>query len=121
MKFNIQDRIFADADESSMLIVLENLLGNAWKFTSEKSDTCIELGLQDLQGENVYSIKNNLVGFNTNYAKKLFELIQRLLTLSEFQCTSIGLTSIQRIIHKHICRIRAKSEPEKVAAFYFTL
>ncbi len=116
-----QDGIFVIAYESSMLIVLENLLGNAWKFTSKQSDTCIEFGQLDQQGEKVYFVKDNGVGFNMNYAKKLFGLFQRLHTLNEFPGTGIELATVQRIIHKHGDRVWAESKPEKGAAFYFTL
>jgi PAS domain S-box-containing protein len=102
-------------------IVLNNLLGNAWKFSSQEAQTKIEVGRTVIDGENVFFVRDNGVGFNMAYSDKLFGAFQRLHGVNEFPGTGIGLATVQRIINRHGGRIWAESEVGKGAVFYFTL
>jgi len=106
------------ADPGLMRIMLENLLGNAFKFTGKTPQARIEVG-RDGGGE--LFVRDNGAGFNPAYADKLFTPFQRLHTQSEFEGTGIGLAIVSRIVNRHGGVVRAEGEPGKGAAFYFTL
>ena len=101
--------------------LLENLLGNAWKFTSKVPAARIELGAMTAAGEQVFFVRDNGAGFDMAHANKLFAPFQRLHTLAEFQGTGIGLATAQRIVHRHGGRIWADGRVGAGATFYFTL
>jgi light-regulated signal transduction histidine kinase (bacteriophytochrome) len=112
----------ARGDERLMLAALENLLGNAWKFTSRRKLARIELGaISAAEGKTVLFIRDNGAGFSMDHADKLFHAFQRLHTVQEFPGNGIGLATVQRIIHRHGGKVWAESEVEKGATFYFTL
>jgi PAS domain S-box-containing protein len=111
----------AHGDPGLLRIVLENLLGNAWKFTARADRPGIEVGLEERQGEPAYCVRDNGAGFDMKYAGKLFGAFQRLHAAAEFEGTGIGLSIVQRIVARHGGRIAAEGEPGKGAAFYFTL
>jgi light-regulated signal transduction histidine kinase (bacteriophytochrome) len=100
---------------------LENLISNAWKFTSKHANARIEFGKQQQEGEEVYIIRDDGAGFDMNYAGKIFGAFQRLHTDTEFPGTGIGLATVQRIIHRHGGKVWAEGEVEKGATFYFTI
>jgi len=102
-------------------IALENLLGNAWKFTGQRVQGRIEFGMTLQNGVPVYYVKDNGAGFDMAYVDKLFGAFQRLHDASEFPGTGIGLATVQRIIHKHGGRIWAEGAVDRGATFYFTL
>jgi light-regulated signal transduction histidine kinase (bacteriophytochrome) len=104
-----------------MRIVLENLMNNAWKFTDKNDEACIEIGSEVKNGETVYSIRDNGVGFDMAYASKLFSPFQRLHGINEFPGTGIGLATVQRIIHRHGGRIWAEATEGEGATFFFVL
>jgi light-regulated signal transduction histidine kinase (bacteriophytochrome) len=108
-------------DQRLLRIVLENLLGNAWKFTSKINEPEIEFGTTEQEGKNTYFVRDNGVGFNMSYADKLFLPFQRLHSSTEYAGTGIGLASVQRVIKRHGGRIWAEGKPDKGATFYFTL
>ncbi len=113
--------IFAEADEHLIRIALFNLLENAWKFSTKSPEAHIAFGV-DRQGvDPVYFIRDNGVGFDLSRAGKLFSAFQRFHRAEEFSGTGIGLSTVQRIIHRHGGRIWAKSQPNQGATFYFTL
>jgi len=117
----IQPGLIVWGDGRLLHIVLDNLLGNAWKFTSKRPDAKIEFGMKILNDEPVYFVRDNGAGFDMAYAEKLFGAFQRLHDTNEFPGTGIGLATAQRIIHKHGGRVWAESKVEQGAAFYFTL
>lgn len=120
-EIKIQPSITCCADKNLITIVLQNLLDNAWKYSRKKNHTVIEFGMQDLDRNIVYFIKDNGVGFDMNYAGNLFKAFQRLHSSEEFEGTGIGLATVHRIIERHGGDIWADSKENKGTTFYFTL
>lgn len=112
-------------DAGLLGVAMENLLGNAWKYTSKEAAAKIEFGLVDggKEGgkENVYFVRDNGAGFDPAYADRLFQPFQRLHIQSEFPGTGIGLTTVARIIARHGGRIWAEGNVQRGATFYFTV
>jgi PAS domain S-box-containing protein len=122
VKLILTDGMRAQGDERLIQAVLENLLGNAWKFTSRKKEANIEFGLRAEAGqEAVFFVRDNGAGFNMDHADKLFHAFQRLHSIQEFPGNGIGLATVQRIIHRHGGKVWAEGEEGKGATFYFTL
>jgi signal transduction histidine kinase len=121
IEFRIEDRLEARADPRLVQVVLENLFGNACKFTSKRSSACVEFGRLRHNGSYAYFVRDNGAGFDSAYATRLFGAFQRLHAASEFPGTGIGLATVQRIIHRHGGEIWAEGAVEKGATFYFTL
>ncbi len=108
-------------DRQLVTVLLENLLGNAWKFTSKQSAARLEVGSETRGGETVFVVRDNGAGFDMKYANKLFTPFQRLHAASEFQGTGIGLATVQRVIARHGGRIWAEAAVGRGASFFFTL
>jgi len=119
--FVIAPNLVANADRGLLEVVLENLLGNAWKFTSKHPNARIELGVQHHAKPAIYFVRDNGAGFDMKYADKLFSAFQRLHYESDFPGTGIGLATVQQIIHRHGGRVWAESEVGRGATFYFVL
>ena len=120
--FTIQPGVIADADRSLIRAVLQNLLENAWKFTSRRGEASIEFGTEPAEGDATCCyVRDNGAGFNQDYADKLFQPFERLHSAEEFPGSGIGLASVQRIIRRHGGRIWAESAVGEGATFYFTL
>ncbi|BCB28669.1 hypothetical protein SKTS_35550 [Sulfurimicrobium lacus] len=117
----IQDGIMVQADSRLIKVVLENLLGNAWKFTARQIEPRIEFGMIEREAEKVIFVRDNGAGFDMQYAGKLFGAFQRLHAVDEFEGTGIGLATVQRIIHRHGGRVWAEGQSGAGAVFYFTL
>ncbi|PWB50695.1 MAG: hypothetical protein C3F06_11545 [Candidatus Methanoperedenaceae archaeon] len=121
VEFIIQEGIKAKGDSQMLRIVLDNLLGNAWKFTSKHPTAKIEFKEKEIEGKTVYFVRDDGAGFEKEYAGKLFMAFQRLHTQDQFPGIGIGLATVQRIIHRHGGKVWAQGDVEKGAAFYFTL
>ena len=121
VEFVIAPDLYAFGDRNLLGLVFQNLLGNAFKFTSKSQSARIEFGLEMQNGEPVYFIRDNGSGFDMKYVDKLFKPFQRLHSDKEYSGTGIGLATVQKIILRHGGRIRAEGEINKGATFYFTL
>jgi len=121
VKFIIAQNVKAYGDSHLLRIVLENLLSNAWKFTSKHKNAVIEFGAKESDGKRVYFVRDDGAGFDMAYVDKLFVPFQRLHEQDEFEGTGIGLATVQRIVHRHGGMVWAEGEVEKGATFYFTL
>jgi len=119
--FIIQEGIKVQGDSHLLRIVLENLIGNSWKFTSKHANARIEFGMQQQNNLATYFIRDDGAGFDMNYAQKLFGAFQRLHTTTEFPGTGIGLATVQRVIRRHGGRVWAEGKIEKGTTFYFTI
>jgi two-component system NtrC family sensor kinase len=117
----IQERLLADADAGLVRIVFDNLLGNAWKFTSKTAAPRIEVDAQWEAGTATFGVRDNGAGFSMEYAESLFRPFQRLHSEADFPGTGIGLATVHRIIDRHGGRIWAESEIDRGTAFFFTL
>jgi signal transduction histidine kinase len=120
-EITIEPGLRAWADPTLLRVVLENLLGNAWKFTAKRAVTQIALRRQDSSGAPVFSVADNGAGFDPAHAGQLFSPFQRLHPASEFPGTGIGLATVQRILQRHGGRAWADAQPGQGATFYFTL
>ena len=121
VEFVIAGRLMVKGDERLLKIVLENLLGNAWKFTGNNPKAKIEFGVTQVDGRSAYFVRDNGAGFDMAYANKLFGAFQRLHAPSEFPGSGIGLATVQRIIHRHGGQVWAEGAVGQGATFYFTL
>jgi light-regulated signal transduction histidine kinase (bacteriophytochrome) len=117
----ISPRLQAEGDSRLMRVVLENLIGNAWKFTSKRESAQIEFGATQSNGTKAFFVRDNGAGFDQAHADRLFGAFQRLHGMNEFPGTGIGLATVQRIIHRHGGRVWAEGEVNKGATIYFTL
>ena len=121
-EIHIQDAMVATGDWRLLGVVMQNLLSNAWKFTSKRELTRIDIGsATNTDNETVYFVKDNGVGFDMAYAEKLFGTFERLHSPSDFEGTGIGLATVKRVIGRHDGRVWAESKVDDGAVFYFTL
>jgi PAS domain S-box-containing protein len=118
-QFRVAEGIRAYADEALLRVVLEHLIGNAWKFTRTREAAEIEVGLAP--GDAVYFVRDNGVGFESSKAGQLFNAFERLHSPDEFEGTGIGLATVRRLIHRHGGRVWAKGDEGLGAAIFFTL
>jgi signal transduction histidine kinase len=119
-EFAIREDAVVTGDSTLLRVVIDNLLGNAWKYTSSRTRARIEFGWCEESGERVYFVKDNGVGFDPASAARLFQPFHRLHTAADFPGTGIGLATVQRIIRRNGGRIWAQSAVGQGAAFYFT-
>lgn len=119
--FSCPEELVVEGDPVLLRAMLENLLGNAWKFTANKEQATIEIGAIDEPEQRVFFVRDNGAGFDMSYADRLFGAFQRLHSTSEFEGTGIGLATVRRIVHRHGGRIWAEGEVGNGAAFFWTL
>ena len=122
VSIEVEDGLQAYGDGRLIRSMMENLLGNAWKFTSKQAEARICVGQNlDAAGLPVFFVKDNGAGFDMAYVEKLFVAFQRLHTESEFPGTGVGLATVSRVVGRHGGRLWAESATEKGATFFFTL
>jgi PAS domain S-box-containing protein len=121
VRFSIADGLEATGDPRYLKVVLENLMGNAWKFTARHPEAHIEIGVVERDGRAAYFVRDDGAGFDMAYAGKLFGAFQRLHEGGQFEGTGIGLATVARIIARHGGRLWAEAAVEKGATFYFAL
>ncbi len=111
----------ANGDTPLVRVALQNLLGNAWKFTSKRPDAKIEFGVLNSNGNRAYYVRDNGAGFDQTYAARLFGAFQRLHSMQEFPGTGVGLATVQRIVHRHGGKVWAEGAVNQGVTVYFTL
>src|SRR5258708_1982022 len=121
IELRIEDGLKTTADPGLLRVVLENLLSNAWKFTSKRESAHIAFGMARGNGTPAYFVRDDGVGFDPAYADRLFGAFQRLHATTEFAGTGVGLATVQRIVHRHGGHIWAESAVGQGATFYFTM
>ena len=121
VEITIQDQLLAYVDPALASVLLDNLLGNAWKFTGKKAEAQIAVGSLEIDGEQVFYVRDNGAGFQMAYAQKLFAPFQRLHSKHEFSGTGIGLATVQRVVSRHGGRIWAEGVPDAGATFFFSI
>lgn len=121
VSFYVKEYMIEIADRNLLQIALQNLLGNAWKYSRNQEMATIEFGSYKKEEQTIYYVRDNGVGFDMRYVDKLFGAFQRLHAVTEFEGTGIGLATVQRIIRRHHGNIWAESEVNKGSTFYFTL
>jgi signal transduction histidine kinase len=120
VRIEIAEGLEVTADPKLMRIALENLLGNAWKFTAKRSEATIELGSTNEGAKTTYFVRDNGAGFDMAYVGKLFTPFQRLHSIEEYPGTGIGLGTVQRIMNRHGGRVWAEGQVDRGAAFHFS-
>jgi signal transduction histidine kinase len=121
VEVEIAPGLVADGDPTLLRLVLENLLGNAWKYSARNPAARIALRAEARDGRRVYSVVDNGAGFDMRNADRLFGAFQRLHSASDFPGTGVGLASVKRIVRRHGGDVWAEAEPGRGARFYFTL
>ncbi|MDY6893525.1 MAG: ATP-binding protein, partial [Chloroflexota bacterium] len=121
VSFVIAEGLTVTGDARLLRVVLENLLGNAWKFTGKNNHARIEFGMIENEDSPVYFVRDDGAGFDMTYVDTMFGAFQRLHSVTEFEGTGIGLATVQRIIHRHGGRIWAEGAVGQGATFYFIL
>jgi len=121
VEFLVEEKLVADADPRLLRVVLENLLGNAWKYTAKRAVARVEFGSEGDGGTRTYYVRDDGVGFDMRYAGKLFAPFQRLHRDEEFTGSGIGLATVQRVVGRHGGRVWAEAAPDAGATFRFTL
>lgn len=121
IELTVEPKLRANADARLLAAALENLLGNAVKFTSKRSLARIEVGVTEIDGDSAFFVRDNGAGFDMAYANKLFGAFQRLHAVQDYEGTGIGLATVQRIVSRHGGRVWPEAKLDEGACFYFTL
>ena len=121
VSLKISPNLKAEGDARLIRVALQNLIGNAWKFTSKRQESEIEFSETSLNGDRTYFVRDNGAGFDQAYASRLFGAFQRLHAVTEFPGTGIGLATVQRIVHRHGGKVWAEGTVDRGATVYFTL
>jgi len=120
-EFRVEEGMVAEADPTLVRRVLDNLMGNALKYSAKVEHPCIEVGVMPATNPAVFYVRDNGAGFDMHHADKLFGLFQRLHSAKEFPGTGVGLAGVKNIISRHEGRVWAEAQPGQGACFYFTL
>jgi light-regulated signal transduction histidine kinase (bacteriophytochrome) len=118
---DVSDGLSVRADPGLVRVIMDNLLGNAWKFTSKTTDARIEVGRTERDGAAAFYVKDNGAGFDVEHAERLFSPFQRFHKRSDFDGTGIGLATVSRIVTRHDGRVWVDSARGKGATFFFQL
>ncbi|HJV97163.1 MAG TPA: ATP-binding protein, partial [Albitalea sp.] len=118
---HIEPGLQVQGDPTLLRVVLENLLGNAWKYTAKSRDAQIWFGPHPQQPSGAFTVRDNGAGFDMRFADRLFGVFQRLHSATEFQGTGVGLASVRRIVRRHGGEVWAESEVDRGASFHFSL
>jgi len=121
VKINIDQDLICECDKKLMMIVINNLIDNAWKYTGKKDIAEITIGKKHIDGQDVFFVKDNGAGFDMQFANKLFGVFQRLHSSEEFSGTGVGLATVQRVLERHGGNIWAESLVDEGTTFYFTV
>jgi signal transduction histidine kinase len=121
VEISVSPGAHAIADEGLISLVLENLIRNAWKYSSKRNPSRIEFGFREEKDEVIFFVQDNGVGFNPNYADRLFRPFQRLHSHVDFPGTGVGLATVQRIVTRHGGRVWAEGSVDQGARFSFSL
>ena len=122
VRFESHERMLADGDSTLVRLLLDNLIGNAWKFTGKQDEAVIEFGTgRSENGEVFFYVRDNGVGFDAEKSGALFKPFQRLHSADDYEGTGIGLATVQRVVERHGGHCWAESESGHGATFYFTL
>ncbi|MEO1214167.1 MAG: PAS domain S-box protein [Bacteroidota bacterium] len=119
VKLSTEDDLYANMEPGLAKLLLENLIGNAWKFSAKKENAFINFGKEVINGIEWFYVKDNGIGFNMKYRELLYTPFQRLHSSPDIEGTGIGLSTVKRIINKHGGQIQAEAQPELGACFYF--
>lgn len=119
--FRIAEGVMVRGDTNLLSVIIENLIGNAWKYTGMREEAIIEFGVKEDEGKPVCFVRDNGTGFDMAHVEKIFIPFQRLPGADEFKGHGIGMATVKRIIQRHGGSIWAEGEPDKGATFYFTL
>lgn len=119
--FEVQPGLVAHGDAGLLRVVVENLLGNSWKFTRKQEAPRIEFGQEQAGGTRAFFVRDNGAGFDMRFANKLFGAFERLHSPGEYEGHGIGLATVQRIVHRHGGQAWGEGQPGEGAIFYFTL
>jgi signal transduction histidine kinase len=119
--FEVQPGLVAHGDAGLLRVLIENLLGNSWKFTRKQDVARIEFGTGRARGKTAFFVRDNGAGFDMKYANKLFGAFERLHSPGEYEGHGIGLATVQRIVHRHGGQAWGEGTPGEGAVFYFTL
>lgn len=121
VSYQIQSNLLVNGDQRLLYLVLSNLLGNAWKFTQQNKEAHIEIGQSMENGQRVFYVRDNGIGFEMQYSSRIFGLFKRLHRKEEYAGTGVGLATVQRIIDRHEGWLRAEGEKGKGATIFFSL
>ena len=122
VQVNVQDTLLVKGDAVLLSVVVQNLLGNAWKYSARQDAARIDIGSEvDADGQTVYFVRDNGAGFDMAYADKLFGAFQRLHSPADFAGTGVGLANVKRVVERHGGRVWAEARLNEGATFYFTL
>jgi light-regulated signal transduction histidine kinase (bacteriophytochrome) len=119
--WKIEPGIVVEADRGLLRVLLENLLGNAWKFSGRRRDASVEVATAERDGQRAFMVRDNGAGFDMTYAARLFTPFQRLHDAADFPGTGVGLATVQRVVRRHGGNVWAEGKPGVGATFTFTL